>query len=151
MSAQISQKVQSLLNKKGFISEIELSEIDLVSLDSEILDSLLKKMNPQERTKKKSFVKTEFSIYKEQNQFMKENNISSLKGTEKERYFSKKRQKIRNQMDSLIQGNATKKEFVDFLNQNFSNPKLENIESFIGGSISPMRKLEILAYIRKLK
>jgi len=145
-----TQKVQSLLSKKGYISEVELTDIDLSNLSSEILDALLSKLNPNEKKTAKS-EKSSFSIYKEQNDYMTKGKIQSLQGDAKKGYFQKKRQKLRNEMLSLISRGATKKEFISFLEANFTAPKLDKMETFVGGSASNVRKLQIISYLKKLK
>ena len=143
-------KVKSLLSKKGYISEVDLQDIDLANLSSDIMEALLNKLNPNEKKTARS-EKTSFSIYKEQNQYMIENKIQSLQGDSKKGYFQKKRQKLRNEMLSLISRGASKKEFLSFLDANFTAPKIDKMESFVGGSASNVRKLQILSYLKKLK
>lgn len=145
-----SKEVQSLLNKAGYISERDLAELDLATLDGDILDALLAKINPGEKTKAKA-PKTELSIYKEQDEFMKAEGLTSLKGHAKERYFQKKRQTIRNGLHALAQKKAPKTELMAYLKAHYTKADLTSIPTFIGGSKSPVLKLELLAYLKNLK
>tara|TARA_X000001382_G_scaffold98580_1_gene72982 strand:- start:2262 stop:2723 length:462 start_codon:yes stop_codon:yes gene_type:complete len=145
-----SKEAQKLLKTEGFISENDLQGIDLTQVADDLLEKLLGKLNPAEKTstgKQREFL----SIYKEQNDFLKAEGRTSLQGHAKKGYFQKKRGNLRSQMHSLIAAKATKAKFMAFLKEHYTAPDLEKPETFLGGSKSQSTRLEVLAYLAKLK
>ena len=155
----VSKEVQSLLSKEGFISEIELSNVmeSNPNLEDEILFKLLTKVNPLERTKKKSgrSVRNQLSIYLEQNKYMEENKLNSLKGDIKETYFKKKRTNIRKELDSFISSDNVTIEvatsFVNWGKSNFVKFDISDLTTFIGGSKNKVKFLEVKRFVSEVK
>ena len=152
----ISKEVQNLLKKEGFISEIDLKEINLIELDDKTLESLLNKLNPKEKeaTKKGSKTKDVFSMYRKENEFLKVNN-GKFPDKKSQDLYKKIRSKSREKLMYIVSLPITKETkdiFSKFCQETYTNHVLQN-PNFLEtnfSALSSVKKLLVLNFVKKL-
>lgn len=150
----LPKEVTALLNKDGHISERDLANIDLLSLEEDILDRLFSKVNAAEKPKT-SNPKAAHSIYREANAALIEEGVTSVNQLKKAAFFKKERQKIRKQFQAWASiekpTKEQKAEFKKWADEKFTAPDFNNPATMMGGSISKINQAAYLLCLKRMK
>ena len=111
-----NQVINDLLNKENIsLFDLTSNNIILEDLDDNTINLIVSKLNKKEIQPKAN--KDVLSIYKEENNYLVENKLTNLKGTNKEINFKRLRQKSRNKLMTFATSKNVNKDVIkDFYN-----------------------------------